>query len=59
MEGPKGVELFAGGERVDEPPIAVLKTPIGTREFLFKHTGEGERRQVVVATMSAPLWVKY
>ena len=59
VEGPKGTELFIDGERVGELPIDKLKTPIGTREFLFKHPEQGERRQVVVVTMTTPVTVKY
>lgn len=59
VEGPAGAELFVDGDRVGVLPIAKLQTAIGTREFLFKHPDEGERRQVVVVTMTAPTAVKY
>jgi hypothetical protein len=59
VDGPKGAELFVDGERVGELPIAKLQAPIGTREFVFKHPEQGERRQVVVVTMTTPVTVKY
>jgi uncharacterized protein YjbI with pentapeptide repeats len=59
IEGPKGTEVFIDGDRVGELPMATLKAPIGTREFVFKHPEQGERHVVVVVTMSAPVAVKY
>jgi hypothetical protein len=59
VEGPAGAEFFIDGERAGALPLAKVTSPLGTREFTFKHPEQGERRQVVVVTLTAPVVVKY
>jgi hypothetical protein len=57
IEGPEGVDLVLDGEAIGKLPIAGLHVPLGTRDFLFKHPDFGERRQVITATLLAPVRV--
>jgi hypothetical protein len=51
--------MFINNEHVGELTLENAKMPLGIREFLFRHPEEGERRQIVVVTMKAPVTVKY
>jgi hypothetical protein len=57
IEGPDGVDLVLDGEPMGKLPIQGLHVALGTRDFLFKHPDFGERRQVITATLHAPVRV--
>lgn len=44
-------EVWIDGARAGETPLANLRVPLGTREFVFKHPQYGERK--ITATVSA------
>ena len=52
-------EVWVGGERVGQTPLANLSRPIGTHEVILRHPQLGERRTTVTvsATQSARLGV--
>jgi hypothetical protein len=43
-------EVWIDGARAGETPIANLKVPLGTREFIFKHPQFGERKVTATVT---------
>lgn len=43
-------EVWIDGARAGETPIANLKVPLGTREFIFKHPQYGERKVTATVT---------
>ena len=47
-------EVWIGGERIGETPIANLSRRIGSYEVLFRHPQLGERRQTVLVTLREP-----
>lgn len=46
-------EVWVDGTRAGETPLANLKVPLGTREFIFKHPEYGERKLTATITTSA------
>jgi hypothetical protein len=47
-------EVWIGGERVGETPIANLQRRVGSHEVVFRHPQFGERRETVVVTLRQP-----
>ena len=47
-------EVWVGGERIGETPIANLSRTIGSYEVVFRHPQLGERRENVVVTLQQP-----
>jgi hypothetical protein len=47
-------EVWVGGERIGETPIANLSRAIGSYEVVFRHPQLGERRENVVVTLQQP-----
>jgi len=47
-------EVWIGGERVGETPIANLQRRVGSHEVVFRHPELGERRETVVVTLRQP-----
>jgi serine/threonine-protein kinase len=46
-------EVWVDGARAGETPLANLKVPLGTREFIFKHPQYGERKLTTTITTTA------
>jgi hypothetical protein len=44
-------EVWVGGERIGETPIANLSRPIGTHEVILRHPQFGERKAVVTISL--------
>jgi hypothetical protein len=47
-------EVWVGGERIGETPIANLSRPIGTYEVLLRHPQLGERKATVTVSSTQP-----
>jgi hypothetical protein len=47
-------EVFVGGARLGETPIANALLPVGDHEIVFRHPQLGERRQTVTVRASTP-----
>jgi hypothetical protein len=47
-------EVWMGGQRIGETPIANVSRPIGAHEVVFRHPQLGERRETVVVTLRQP-----
>ncbi len=47
-------EVWIGGDRVGETPIANLARRVGTYEVVFKHPEFGERRETINVTLRQP-----
>jgi hypothetical protein len=48
-------EVWIGGERIGETPIANLSRRAGSYEVIFRHPQLGERRETVVVTLRQPV----
>ena len=48
-------EVWIGGERVGETPIANISRRVGAYEIVFRHPQFGERRENVVVTLRQPV----
>jgi hypothetical protein len=47
-------EVWIGGERIGETPIANLSRRVGSYEITFRHPELGERRETVLVTLRQP-----
>jgi hypothetical protein len=47
-------EVWIGGERIGETPIANLSRRVGSYDVTFRHPELGERRQTVLVTLRQP-----
>src|SRR5204862_6190409 len=52
--GAAGSEGWVGGEHGGALPLADVSVPIGTREVVFRHPQQGERRQMIEVGAGAP-----
>ena len=48
-------DVWIGGERIGETPIANLSRRVGSYEIVFRHPQLGERRENVVVTLRQPV----
>jgi hypothetical protein len=48
-------EVWIGGERIGETPIANLQRRVGSYEVVFRHPQHGERRENIVVTLRQPV----
>jgi len=54
VRGAAGTEVWVEGEHVGALPLADVSVPIGTREVVFRHPQQGERRQMIEVGAGAP-----
>jgi len=54
VRGAAGTEVWVEGEHIGALPLADLSVPIGTREVVFRHPQQGERRQMIEVGAGAP-----
>ena len=47
-------EVWTGGHKIGDTPIANLQLPLGSQEFIFKHPQFGERRVTTVVRANQP-----
>lgn len=57
VRGAAGTEVFVEGEHVGALPLGDVSVPIGTREVVFRHPQQGERRQMIEVGASGPVEV--
>jgi hypothetical protein len=48
-------EVWIGGERIGDTPIANLQRRIGQHEVVFRHPQLGERRETILVTLRQPV----
>jgi hypothetical protein len=48
-------EVWIGGERIGDTPIANLQRRIGSHEVVFRHPQLGERRETILVTLRQPV----
>jgi hypothetical protein len=54
VRGAAGTEVWVEGERMGALPLGDVSVPIGTREVVFRHPQQGERRQMIEVGAAAP-----
>jgi hypothetical protein len=54
LRGAAGTEVWVEGEHIGVLPLSDVHVPIGTREVVFRHPQQGERRQTIEVGASAP-----
>jgi hypothetical protein len=54
VRGAAGTEVWVEGEHIGALPLADVTVPIGTREVVFRHPQQGERRQMIEVGAGAP-----
>ena len=47
-------EVFMDGQKLGDTPLANMRVPLGTREFVFKHPQHGERRITAIIRADQP-----
>ena len=48
-------EVWIGGERIGDTPIANLQRRVGSHEVVFRHPQLGERRETILVTLRQPV----
>jgi len=54
VRGAAGTEVWVEGEHIGALPLGDVTVPIGTREVVFRHPQQGERRQMIEVGAGAP-----
>jgi hypothetical protein len=54
VRGAAGTEVWVEGEHMGSLPLGDVSVPIGTREVVFRHPQQGERRQMIEVGAAAP-----
>jgi hypothetical protein len=54
VRGAAGTEVWVEGEHIGALPLGDVPVPIGTREIVFRHPQQGERRQMIEVGAAAP-----
>ncbi|HET9267140.1 MAG TPA: hypothetical protein VFO31_03210, partial [Vicinamibacterales bacterium] len=54
VRGAAGTEVWVEGEHMGALPLGDVSVPIGTREVVFRHPQQGERRQMIEVGAATP-----